>query len=404
MTSRTPGRLLLPLALFALIATGVVLRPLVHAQTAGAGATEFVAHEIGTGLRGGYMVAIADLNKDGKPDIIALASGIPELVWYENPGWERHVLATEQRGMINAAAYDVDGDGIPEIALAAGFATTVKGSTGTISLLTHGPDVTQPWTVKEIDRAPTAHRVRWLDADGSGKKRLVVAPLLGEEALAPDYKAPLPIYFYRAPEWKREVVENSFTGLTHGIEPTMWEGVKGQALLSAGFMGIYLHRFANGTWTQTELAKGHPEPWPKGGSSDASLGRLGARRFIAAFEPFHGLQSPPPMEAVIYQPNGSTWNRQVIDEGLGYAHTIVPVDVDGDGRDEVVVGQREGARALLMFTASADGSTWAKRVLDDKMPASGCAAADLNGDKRVDIVCIGAATANLKWYENVGKK
>ena len=38
------------------------------------------------------------------------------------------------------------------------------------------------------------------------------------------------------------------------------------------------------------------------------------------------------------------------------------------------------------------------------MAGAGCAAADLNGDKRMDIVCIGTATANLKWYENVGKK
>ena len=97
MTSRTPARFLLPLVLVVLIAAQVVSRSLVHAQPAGAGATEFVAHEIGTGLRGGYQVVIADLNKDGKPDIIALASGLPELVWYENPGWQRHVLAAVSR-------------------------------------------------------------------------------------------------------------------------------------------------------------------------------------------------------------------------------------------------------------------------------------------------------------------
>jgi hypothetical protein len=27
---------------------------------------------------------------------------------------------------------------------------------------------------------------------------------------------------------------------------------------------------------------------------------------------------------------------------------------------------------------------------------------DLNGDGRPDIACIGSATANLKWYENLG--
>jgi hypothetical protein len=36
------------------------------------------------------------------------------------------------------------------------------------------------------------------------------------------------------------------------------------------------------------------------------------------------------------------------------------------------------------------------------MAASGCVVADLNGDKRIDIVCIGSSTANLKWYENLG--
>jgi hypothetical protein len=38
------------------------------------------------------------------------------------------------------------------------------------------------------------------------------------------------------------------------------------------------------------------------------------------------------------------------------------------------------------------------------MAASSCAIADLNADGRPDIVCIGSATANLKWYENKGPK
>lgn len=50
----------------------------------------FVEHTIATDLRGGYQVVVADLNHDGKPDVIALASGMSELVWYENPGWQRH--------------------------------------------------------------------------------------------------------------------------------------------------------------------------------------------------------------------------------------------------------------------------------------------------------------------------
>jgi len=38
------------------------------------------------------------------------------------------------------------------------------------------------------------------------------------------------------------------------------------------------------------------------------------------------------------------------------------------------------------------------------MAGAGCAAADFNADKRLDVVCIGSATANLKWYENLGTR
>ena len=53
-----------------------------------------------------------------------------ELVWFENPGWDRHVIASGLREMINAAADDTDGDGIPEIALAHGFDMEAAKSAG----------------------------------------------------------------------------------------------------------------------------------------------------------------------------------------------------------------------------------------------------------------------------------
>jgi hypothetical protein len=43
------------------------------------------------------------------------------------------------------------------------------------------------------------------------------------------------------------------------------------------------------------------------------------------------------------------------------------------------------------------------KVDDGGMAAAACAAVDLNADKRIDLVCIGSATANLKWYENLGR-
>jgi hypothetical protein len=358
----------------------------------------FSAHEIGTGLRGGYQVIVTDLNKDGRPDIIALASGMPELVWYQNPSWERHVIAGGMSGMINVSAYDIDGDGIPELALAQGFSTNAKTSTGIVSIVTHGADVTAPWTLREIDRIPTSHRLRWIDADGSAKKWLVNAPLIGPDSVAPDYKSPVSIAFYRPPDFTRETVTDTFSGLIHGIDPVAWPNVKGQALLSAGFMGVHLHRFVGGKWDTTNLTKGDPQEWPKSGTSDVALGRLGATRIIGTIEPWHG------NEVVVYTESGSTWSRRQIDDGITDGHTIVAVDIDNDGRDEFVVGQRGGAKSLMLYQASKDGTTWSKRAIDEGgMAGAGCAAADFNGDKRMDLVCIGTSTANVKVYENLGK-
>src|SRR6202030_2325604 len=65
------------------------------------GASDFREHLVATGLSGGYQVVVADMNHDGKPDLIALASGLHELVWFENPGWQRHVIIGGIRAPIN---------------------------------------------------------------------------------------------------------------------------------------------------------------------------------------------------------------------------------------------------------------------------------------------------------------
>ena len=388
-----------PSVLAAAIACGVAA--LLAAQTPAGSArqVQFSVHEIGTGLRGGYQVIVADLNKDGKPDIVALASGMPELVWYQNPGWERHVIGADMRGMVNVSAYHIDGDGIPELALAQGFNTNAKTSTGIVSILTHSADVTAPWTAKEIDRVPTAHRLRWIDADGSGKKWLVNAPLIGPDSVAPDYKSPVSIAFYRPPDFKREIVTDSFSGLIHGLEPVSWPGVRGQAFLSAGFMGIHLHRFADGKWATTNLT-GATRPTGRK-AARATRRSAGSVRSASSerFEPWHG------NEVVIYKESGTTWSRQAIDDGITDGHTIVAVDIDNDGRDEFVVGQRGGVKSLMLYQASKDGASWSKRAIDEGgMAGAGCAAADFNSDKQVDLVCIGTSTANVKVYENLGAK
>jgi hypothetical protein len=91
---------------------------------------QFREHTITSDLKGGYQVVAADLSKDGRADLIALASGMSELVWFENPGWQRHVLAANLSRPINLAAAD------GRIVLAQGFSREPKNSAGIVSVLT----------------------------------------------------------------------------------------------------------------------------------------------------------------------------------------------------------------------------------------------------------------------------
>ena len=119
--------------------------------------------------------------------------------------------------------------------------------------------------------------------------------------------------------------------------------------------------------------------------------------FLAAIEPWHGNQ------LVTYRQQNDVWTRRVTDDSIVDAHTIVSADFDGDGRDEIVVGERGGRRSAYLYRVDPTGSSWSRQTLDDAMAGAGCAVADINGDGRVDVICIGTATANLKWYENAGR-
>jgi hypothetical protein len=362
------------------------------------GLPRFRERVISSELKFGYQLVAADLNGDGKKDLIAVDEAAAELAWFENPSWQRHVLAVNVPRPLNADCWDIDGDGIPEIVLAYRFDSRPDKSVGNVVLLKSGEDVRQPWTSREIDRVPTAHRVRWIDPEGTGKKVLLLGPMVGQR-FPPLFEDPVPIYLYRPGQWKRETISNEPRGILHAINPVSWDGGPRQQFLAASHLGLQRFQFAGGQWTATQISKGDPRPFPMCGSSEVRLGHLGREPLLAAIEPWHGNQ------LVVYLPDGERWNRLVLDDRMDNGHALAVGDLDGDGRDEIVCGFRGKGFRLTIYQASGErGERWTKTVLDDGgMAGADCVIADFTGDGRPDIVCIGASTHNLKLYENLGK-
>jgi hypothetical protein len=349
---------------------------------------DFTGQVIATELRGGYHVITVDMNKDGKPDLIALASGMTELYWFENPSWKRHTIAGSLKRMINVAARDLDGDGIPELAVAHAFENQAKNSVGIVSMLRSKDGADGSWVATEIDRLTTSHRLRWATI-APGRTVLVNAPLTGAAAEPPMYEDQTPLVFYEPPDFKRQLISDEDRGVVHGLLVYDWDEDRRDDILTASLTGIHRYRLKNAKWERTQIAKGNPSAWPKGGSSDVTIGKLGSKRFIAAIEPWHG------NELTIYEGK----KRTVIDESLTDGHTVLVADFDKDGRDEIVAGFRGGKRGVYLYREKR--GTWVKQIVDEgNVAAASCTAADLDADGWTDLACIGSATQNLKLYRN----
>jgi len=119
-----------------------------------------------------YAVTLADVDGDGKQDIVAVAEN--RVRWYRNPTWKPRLIIEDQtpRDNVCIAPADVDGDGKIDFALGAGWT-----GTGTIHWLRRGASLDERWSVQAIGEERWLHRMRWADVLGRGRPQLVISPL-----------------------------------------------------------------------------------------------------------------------------------------------------------------------------------------------------------------------------------
>jgi len=370
-----------------------------------------------------YAVTTADVDGDGKPDAVAVAGD--GVYWYANPSWTKHVVIKNATARDNVClqAHDIDGDGKVDFALGAHWQPANTSSGGTIQWLKRAGEG-DPWKVIPIGSEPTVHRMRWGDVTGSGKKQLIVAPLQGRGTKGPNWGEGngVRILVYTVPpdpasdSWPVEVADDSLH-TTHNFQVVDFDGDGRDDLVVAGWEGVFvLSRGEGGRWSKTRIGAGNQQSTPSKGSSEVKVGKLkDGRRYVATVEPWHGNQ------VVVYAPreraDRRVWDRHVIDEPVEWGHAVWCADLDGDGDDELIVGQRDRAKDPKRTPAGPgalvyDPKPWKaggilefdRHVIDDGgVAVEDLVAADLNGDGRPDILAGGRATHNVRIYWNQGK-
>jgi len=375
----------------------------------------FVQLELESHFDIGYAVITADVNRDGKIDIIAINP--TQAVWFENPSWHKHVIMDgfTKKDNVCIAATDIDGDGRIDLALGAEWMSTNTQSGGSLQWLRQPEKADAPWTLFPIGSEPTLHRVRWADVDGKGKRVLIVAPLQGRGTKAPNWAAGkgVRLELFRIPAnpakepWPMEVIDESLHTL-HNFLVVNFDDDPADEIITASLEGLFLFdRGTDGKWTKRQLGEGNTEENGTPGAGEIKVGRFrSGKKYIATIEPWHGNQ------VVVYLPpeqSGELWQRKILDSKLKQAHALWCSDLDGDGDEELVVGWREpseadGKRGIAVYDPADENWEGGRKYLvdDGSMATEDLTIADLNQDGLPDIVAVGRATHNVKIYLNQG--
>ncbi len=367
---------------------------------------KFRAVTIDDKIQIGYGVATADVDGDGKTDIVL--ADAKQFVWYRNPTWEKFILAENLTKQDNVciAAHDIDGDGKAEIAVGGGWNPNDTLTSGAVFYLVAPKDRTQKWEAIALPHVPTIHRMRWIESPKGGFELLSV-PLHGYGNKNGEGEG-VNIMTYRKPADPRQPWETNTLvkqwHKTHNFDADanmIWiaakEGIFG--LTRLGGVSIPPERH-----NEMKIAENQV-----GGMGEVRAGRMNRKvSFFSAIEPMHGTN------VALFTPSadGPThfYNRRVLDSSLADGHALGCGDLLGLGRDQIIAGWRAmGSKAkvgIKLYTPLAnDLKEWRTTLVDDNgMACEDLCLADVNGDGKLDIIAAGRATKNVKIYFNESRR
>jgi hypothetical protein len=321
--------------------------------------------------------AFADINGDRKIDIV---SGE---YWYEGPGWVPHKFRdlpfTESYiDNFSDLPIDADLDGRVDIVSCSYFSHRLAWW--------KNPGPGKEWKEQTIQGESPVEFAFLLDLDNDGRQRELL-PQFGDE------RAPLSWYDARNGAWSKHVISPKSYGHGIGAGDVNRDG-RNDVITPKGWFEAPAAP-ADGEW------QWHPDfdLGTTGFIHVLDVNGDGRNDLVSSLAHNYGIFW---MERTV----AGEWKKHVIDDTWSQPHAVVLVDVNGDGKVDLLTGKRymahngrdpgEREPLGLYWYESLPGPNgdlvWVRHVIDYSTRAGGgiqIAAADINGDGRVDFAAGG---------------
>ncbi|GAA2526606.1 VCBS repeat-containing protein [Pilimelia columellifera] len=365
----------------------------------------------------GYWVQAVDIDGDGRPDLVASGLTRGEVVWYQNPTWQKRVIATLDKP-VSLDVADLTGDGLPDLVICHDYGNCMFNCgprDGKISWL-HNPTASGldgQWTQRPIADLVATHRIRVGQFTSDSHPQLAALPVVGPEGGAAGVASPVRAMVYDRLDnplsdtpWTGKEIDAQFRivhGVVAGQFPNTPQPQRDSFLLASAEGITWLGYDDRGRWRHHRLGTGVPprrsHEFPDhefSGSGNLAVGTVGGTPYglIVAVEPFHGdtlaVYLRPPGELTFEQP----WQRRQLEvyplpdaTHDAVAHHVVAADFDGDGDDEFLVGLRgpEPTQGVMYYKFDAAGEVLVRERVSAGSVAR-IAVGDFTGDGRLDFV------------------